>query len=119
MCKNISGVVDVECDVAPIDKLFNESEEIRLYRIVQESLNNIIKHSDASAASVKIKRAQSRIWIAIEDNGKGFEVENVKLKIGGLGLVGLRERAELLNGEFSIESKIGKGTTIRVEIRLS
>ncbi|MEW6130201.1 MAG: two-component regulator propeller domain-containing protein [Acidobacteriota bacterium] len=116
MCKKISGVVEVECEVASIDNLFNESEEISFYRIVQESLNNIIKHANASSASVKIKRTESRIMITIEDNGKGFEVENIKS--GGLGLVGLRERAQLLNGEFSIQSKIGKGTSIQVEIRL-
>ena len=63
---------------------------------------------------VKIKRTASQILINIEDNGKGFEIENIKS--GGLGLVGLRERAQLLNGEFSIESKIGKGT--RLELRL-
>jgi signal transduction histidine kinase/ligand-binding sensor domain-containing protein len=119
MCKKMSGVVEVECDVAPIDHLFKESEEISLYRIVQESLNNVIKHSDATNASVKIKRSESRVMITIEDNGKGFEVEQLKSKSGGFGLVGLRERAQLLNGEFSIESKIGKGTTIQVDIRLS
>jgi signal transduction histidine kinase/ligand-binding sensor domain-containing protein len=113
MCKKMSGVVEVECDIAPVDDLFNESEEISVYRIVQESLNNIVKHSDASDAIVRIKRDENRVLITIEDNGKGFETTNVK---NGLGLTGLKERAQLLGGEFSIDSRIGEGTKIKLEL---
>lgn len=118
MLKKVAGVIEITGEIDSIDNIFNESEEISVYRIVQESLNNVIKHSDASTAIVKIKRTENRIIITIEDNGKGFEVENVKSKSGGLGLVGLRERTQLLNGEFSIESKIGEGTKIKLELLL-
>ena len=117
MLKKVAGVIEITGEIDSIDNIFNESEEISVYRIVQESLNNVIKHSDASTAIVKIKRTENRIIVTIEDNGKGFEVENVKSKSGGLGLVGLRERTQLLNGEFSIESKIGEGTKIKLELR--
>ncbi len=116
MLKQVAGVIEITSEIDSIDNIFNESEEISVYRIVQESLNNVIKHSDASNAIVKIKRTESQILITIEDNGKGFDFENVKSKSGGLGLVGLQERTQLLNGKFSIESKIGKGTSIHVEI---
>jgi signal transduction histidine kinase/ligand-binding sensor domain-containing protein len=114
MLKQVAGVVEVTGEIDSIDNIFNESEEISIYRIVQESLNNVIKHSEASVATVKIKRTENRIMMTIEDNGKGFEAENINS--GGLGLVGLRERTQLLNGQFRIESKISVGTRIRVVI---
>ncbi len=82
---------------------------------MQESLNNVIKHSNASGARVVIKAAENSVLIHIEDDGAGFEVENIKSK-SGFGLVGLKERTQLLNGEFSIDSKIGEGTKIKVKI---
>ena len=74
----------------------------------------MIKHSNSTKAIVKIKQTKQNILITIEDNGKCFEVENARLD--GHGLVGLKERAQLLNGEFEIDSKVGVGTKIRVEI---
>jgi signal transduction histidine kinase/streptogramin lyase len=116
MLKKVSGVINLESEIDSIDGIFNETQEISIYRIVQESLNNIIKHSDASDAIVRIKRDANKVLITIEDNGKGFDVANTKSNNSGLGLVGLKERAQLLNGEFVIDSKIGKGTKIRVAI---
>lgn len=116
MCKKVSGVVEIDCDVDSIDNLFSENEEISIYRIVQESLNNIIKHSNASNAIVTIKRDENNILISIEDNGKGFDINNIKSNGGGLGLVGLKERAQLLGGEFIVDSKIGDRTKIQVVI---
>lgn len=113
MCKRVSDVVEVQCDVADIDGLFDENEEISLYRIVQESLNNIIKHSGATLANVMIEREADRVIIRIKDNGRGFDPATVKR---GLGLTGLRERAQLLNGELSIGTYVGEGTTINVNI---
>lgn len=114
MLKKVSGVIEIESEIDSIDNIFNESEEISVYRIVQESVNNIIKHSNASDAVVRIKRDENKVLITIEDNGKGFDTANVK---NGLGLVGLKERAQLLKGEFSIDSKLGEGTKIRVELK--
>ncbi len=113
MLKKVSGVIEIESEIDSIDNIFNETQEISIYRIVQESLNNIIKHSNASDAIVKIKHVENKVLITIEDNGKGFDVGNVK---GGLGLVGLKERTQLLNGEFSIDSKIGEGTKLKFRV---
>ena len=115
MLKKVSDVVEIESEIDSIDNIFNESEEISVYRIIQESLNNVIKHANASNAMVKIKRMENQVLITIEDNGKGFDTTNAS---NGLGLVGLKERAQLLNAELLMESKIGKGTTIHVAIRL-
>ncbi|MGH9941324.1 MAG: ligand-binding sensor domain-containing protein [Pyrinomonadaceae bacterium] len=116
LCKKVSGVIEIESEIDSIDNLFSEIEEISIYRIVQESLNNIIKHSNASDAIVTIKRDERKVSITIEDNGQGFAVGNVKSDGGGLGLVGLTERAQLLGGELVIETKLGEGTKIRVAL---
>lgn len=116
MCKNVSSVVEIDYEIDSIDGLFSENEEINIYRIVQESLNNIIKHSAAKNATVNITRDESRVLILIQDNGKGFDAEKVKTNAVGLGLVGLKERVDLLNGELKIDSKIDEGTTVQVRL---
>ncbi len=115
MLKKVSDIINIESEIDSIDNIFNEMQEISIYRIVQESLNNVIKHSNASDAKVLIKRTADKVLITIEDNGKGFAVENIKSK-SGFGLNGLKERAQLLNGEFSIDSKIGEGTKLKFRV---
>lgn len=113
MCKKVSDVVVVECQIVDIDGLFSENEEISLYRIVQESLNNVIKHASASEASVNIERDADRVIILIEDNGRGFDESIVK---SGHGLTGMRERSQLLRGDLSVGSRPGGGAKIEVSI---
>lgn len=115
MCRKISGIIEIDCDIDSIEDVFSEIEEISIYRIVQESLNNIIKHSNASNAYVMVKRSENNVLITITDNGKGFDIIDAKSE-GGLGLVGLKERTQLLNGEFSIDSEVNKGTKIKIII---
>ncbi len=118
MLKKVSGVIEIESEIDSIDNIFNENEEISIYRIVQESLNNVIKHANATTVAVTIKRTENNVLLRIKDNGKGFTVETVKSKAGGLGLIGLQERSQLLNGELLIDSEIEKGTTIEVTIQI-
>ncbi len=118
MVRNISNVIEIESEIGLIDNLVSKDEEINIYRIVQESLNNIIKHSNAENALVEIKREEKNISIIIKDNGNGFDTAKVKSEKGGLGLIGLKERTQLLGGEILIDSKIGQGTTIQVSIPL-
>ena len=112
--ESASGI-EINCDVEKIDDLFSKDDEINFYRVVQESLNNIVKHSNATKASVSVFRENSKIVLNIRDNGLGFEVEKTSEK-KGLGLNGIAERAKILGGTFSIESEIGKGTIVLVEI---
>ncbi len=116
MLKKLAGVIDIDAKIDEIDDLFSENDEISIYRIVQESINNVIKHSNASNASVRIDRGPEVVSITIEDNGKGFDTANVSTERRNLGLVGLRERSQLLRGEFLVESTKGEGTTIRVTL---
>ncbi|MFT3744548.1 MAG: two-component regulator propeller domain-containing protein [Pyrinomonadaceae bacterium] len=114
MLKKYAGVIGIKSDIDTIDGLFAESEEISIYRIVQESINNTIKHSNASTAKVKIKRIENSVLVEITDNGKGFDLQSLPTEKRNFGLTGLRERAQLLGGELVIESQIGVGTKVSV-----
>lgn len=90
-----------------------------LYRIAQEALANVARHSKASHAAVSIQQAKGVICMEIKDEGQGFEVDGTtqaKTKNNRLGLLGMRERVEMVGGTFCVESASGAGTTVRVEI---
>ncbi|MBX7169633.1 MAG: hypothetical protein K1X72_01675 [Pyrinomonadaceae bacterium] len=110
-----SSNISINYDIAPINGLFSPENEINFYRIVQESLNNIVKHSKADKASVEVFRDGNKITLTVKDNGKGFETDKVNEK-KGLGLNGIAERAKILGGNYSIDSELEKGTTVLVEI---
>jgi PAS domain S-box-containing protein len=84
-----------------------------LYRIVQESLRNITRHSRADCAEILLKAADNRICLTISDKGVGFDPLDVRLK-PGLGLASMRERVHLIGGDFSIKTQPGQGTVINV-----
>lgn len=106
-------------DVAPLDGIFSKDAESSIYRILQEAVNNVVRHSEASKVVVKIKRSVENVQIFIRDDGKGFVIEpNNGTERGGFGLTGIRERARQLGGEASIESETGAGTTVKVILPL-
>ncbi|MFN3755406.1 MAG: ATP-binding protein [Flavobacterium sp.] len=94
---------------------FEKSFEYMIYRILQELLNNIIKHSDATEAIIQVIREEQVLHITVEDNGKGFKV--IKDSIG-VGLTSVKERVEYLKGTLSIDSKTMEGTSIMMEFML-
>jgi signal transduction histidine kinase/ligand-binding sensor domain-containing protein len=102
----------IHADLDPIDGLLPQPDEINLYRIVQESLNNVLKHSGASRVEIRLQRRDPGILLEIEDNGCGFNPES-PLHSGGFGLRGLQERARILGGSLEILSEPGRGTTVR------
>jgi signal transduction histidine kinase len=85
------------------------------YRVLQESLGNIVRHSGARAARVELRVEGSQLLLVVSDSGKGFDVEAAR-EASGLGLISMNERVRLMNGKFEIRSAPGKGT--RVELRL-
>ncbi|CAN5211520.1 hypothetical protein BH10ACI1_BH10ACI1_19600 [soil metagenome] len=107
--------IEINCDIAPIDDLFSKENEINFYRIAQECLNNIVKHSKATKADVSVFRENENISLNIRDNGGGFDAENLNGQ-RGLGLNGIAERVKILRGTFSITSEISKGTSVSVKI---
>lgn len=95
------------------------SVETSLYRIAQESLHNIAKHSGARTARIRLTWEGNKVEMAVEDDGRGFDVDAFLSSDGrqhSLGLVGMQERATLMGGAFSIGSRMGQGTSIIVEV---
>jgi signal transduction histidine kinase len=88
-----------------------------LYRVAQESLENIAKHSGAKHVSVALTSQKGTVVLSIADDGAGFDLEAVKGR-GGLGLIGMEERARLVNGKLSIAAQPGHGTRIAIEVPL-
>jgi signal transduction histidine kinase/ligand-binding sensor domain-containing protein len=103
-----------------IDGVFPKEAEIGFYRVAQESVNNVLKHSAATEASVTVRRSDGRILLTVRDNGKGFVPEATRTASvpAGFGLVGISERATLLGGHATIHSAPGQGTTIGIAIDL-
>lgn len=118
---NSSTNINFTGDINNIDKIFLPEVEINIYRILQESLNNVIKHSDAKEVFVNILKKEKEILINITDDGKGFDIRKFRLntKRNGFGLKGIEERVRLQNGEYEIDSEIGKGTKIKIVIPIS
>lgn len=89
--------------------------KIYMYRIVQEALNNSIKHAEATQIQIQFTETNQNLVLMIEDNGKGFNYDADNLGLGK-GLFNMRERSILLNGTFDVETFPAKGTTIRVKV---
>jgi len=101
--------------------VLSKDAEISIYRIVQECINNIVKHSEATEASIEMKREDSILHVVVKDNGKGFAVEQMfspESGKHGFGLVGMPERVRLLGGTYDIQSSPGKGTIISVKLTI-
>ena len=114
MFAKVDGVIELDYEIAEIDDCFTKDLEIGVYRIVQESLNNIIKHSAASEAVIRITKTDVEVVISIKDDGRGFDPNNYKSKGSGFGLVGLKERTNMIGGQINIDSIVGKGTKIKL-----
>jgi signal transduction histidine kinase len=113
--KNSPTRFTVELD--PVDGLFPKEQEINLYRIVQESVNNIIRHAGATEATIRLVRDEESVEMVIADNGKGIVLKD-GVDTAGFGLQGMRQRADILGGSMTIRSADGTGTTIHFIIPL-
>lgn len=96
---------------------------LTVFRIVQEALNNIRKHAKANSVVINIEFLEDKLRLSIIDDGVGFDAENIKVRNedidGGFGLFSMKERVELLDGEFSINSRSGSGTRLSIMIPLT
>ena len=92
--------------------------ELLVYRIVQELLNNIVKYADAKEVIIQLTKNENQFSVTIEDDGKGFDVSTIKNK-DGIGLQSLQKRIELLGGKMDINSAIGEGCSINIELPVS
>jgi two-component system, NarL family, sensor histidine kinase DegS len=96
------------------DKRLPSKYEVALFRLIQESVQNALKHADAKEIQVKVEIQRSNITVVIKDNGKGFDMGVNKPE--SFGIIGMRERVDLLEGQLSIDSKIGTGTVILIQV---
>jgi signal transduction histidine kinase len=96
----------------------NQQAEIHLYRITLELINNVLRHAEASELTVQLTKHEQQIILMAEDNGKGMDRAFLQKKEEGIGLSNIRNRAELLGGSLSIDSQLGRGTTVIVELPL-
>jgi len=115
--KNEYGT-EVSLNVAGNERRFSPEVELVLFRIVQEALRNIGKHAQALRAEVKVKFDVKKVVVTISDDGVGFqppESLGELSRIGKLGLAGMQERAQLIGGKLTLQSKVGKGTIVTIE----
>jgi len=111
-----SSNIKFEIMIDNLDGLFSKEAEINLYRIIQEAVNNIVKHSAATEARIAINREVGGAVVTIQDNGRGFVLTRPESKDGGFGLIGLSERARMLGARHTIQSAPGQGTTITINV---
>jgi signal transduction histidine kinase/ligand-binding sensor domain-containing protein len=120
MINKVNEVSDLtfSCHIEPVDGLLDKEQEINFYRILQELINNIIKHSQAKSAEIDICRDRDSIQLRLEDDGIGFDYDKASTDTDGFGLSGVKERIEILKGEFNIRTAAGFGTRYNINIKI-
>jgi signal transduction histidine kinase len=105
-----SGIF-ISSDMEGIDDVLNKNVKINFYRIIQEFVNNTLKHAEATAIRITAREINDTIELIVQDNGKGFDMADVERKANSsFGLLNMEERIKMLKGKINIESSIGKGT---------
>ena len=115
-----SSEIEFSAEIDQVDDAFSKQDEINLYRIVQECVTNILKHSQATEAGLIVRREPPGVHLEIRDNGIGFksEMTDADFERRGFGLNGIAERARIIGGKYSIRSSPGNGTIITLKIEL-
>jgi len=117
--ENLHQNIQIEQQLEVAEDEIPEMLKVVVYRVMQEAMNNVAKHSDARRIRMHLAKIDNRIEFSVIDNGRGFDPEE-KLSehagIGGLGLHGMRDRTLLSDGKFEIVSKKGKGTTVHISL---
>ncbi|MEO8516035.1 MAG: ATP-binding protein [Flavobacterium sp.] len=117
LCENNSNsLIKFEFHSAlPKDRRFNPEFETKMFFIVSELLNNVMKHSNASKSKLSLEELSNKLHITIEDNGKGFDTKNIS-KSNGFGITQIRARVKNMNGDMRIHSKSEQGTKIDIKV---
>ncbi len=107
---------DVEAEVGLVDPFLGSNERLVIYRVVQEALLNVMRHADVPDARLTLGVDDGSVFAEVSDSGKGFDLEGSADGRGGLGLLGMRERATMIGGRLTIETAPGEGTRIRIDL---
>ena len=118
-CRELSDQhkVRIEFVYSDVPPQLSKEAALALFRVLQEALQNAVKHSHAQDFKVELRATPDGIHLAVSDSGAGFD-QRKALDSRGLGLVSMRERLQLVNGTMVIESEPGRGTTIRARVPL-
>ena len=123
MIERVAGstAINLSAELERIDGLLSQEAETSVYRIVQEGLNNVLKHSNATTARVEIKRDGGQLVITVQDNGRGMSPSAAEHNghNRGFGLVGISERVRLLGGSHTLDSAPARGTRLTVRLQPS
>ena len=117
--------IDVILETYPEHTSIDPLIEVAVFRIIQEALNNVLKHANATQVFISLKIIEDTLIGSVIDNGKGFDAANLcfnrsrNMEYGGFGIYSMKQRAELMKGKLNINSQVGKGTTVRMEIPLN
>ncbi|MDB5261028.1 MAG: chemotaxis protein [Adhaeribacter sp.] len=111
-----SPSLKITYDLVDLEGRFDDLVEISLYRIIQELLNNIMKHSGASEAHLEMENKKGLLYLRVQDNGTGFNLAEKKSG-KGIGLSSIYNRVKLLDGKIKIDSRAGQGTSIEITLR--
>lgn len=114
---NATGLISVKYQSMNMEARIEKSTEIIVYRIIQELLNNIMKHAAATEAMVQLIKEDGRLSIMVEDNGIGFTIDTIR-KDTSAGLTSIQSRVDYLKGQLDIHSVAGKGTLINIELKI-
>jgi len=116
-----AGSLRIDTKIDSVDEAFAPDAQISIFRIVQEWLNNVVKHAQATSARLTVNKHASTVRMILEDDGRGFDYAAVLNRMGRNGIFGLtslRERVRLLGGSLRIETTPGKGTRLQVDLPL-
>jgi signal transduction histidine kinase len=116
-----STTIELSANLERIDGLLSPEAETSVYRIVQEGVNNVIKHSKATAARIEIRKFHNQLAITVHDNGAGISspVTTNGNSAKGFGLVGIAERVRVLGGSLAVDSQPSRGTAIKINLELA
>jgi signal transduction histidine kinase len=113
--------IEVSMEFKGLEMRLSDEIETTLYRVIQEALTNIARHAQANKVLLSLERSAATVTARIQDDGRGFDLEDVRGSSGspsGLGLVGIKDRVSTLGGHVEIHSSSGQGTRIQIEIPL-
>jgi signal transduction histidine kinase len=114
---NTNGILRVTYQSVGLSNRMPDAVEITAYRIIQELLNNTLKHASATEAMVQVIRDEGRLNIVVEDNGRGFDMKSLDEKKGA-GWTNIRARVEYLKGQMELNTEPGKGTQVNIEFNI-
>jgi signal transduction histidine kinase len=115
---NLSGALQISYQSLGLEDYdFEQTMAITIYRIIQELINNILKHASAKTAIVQITKSYSLLAITVEDDGKGFD-PGILDQSKGMGWINIRNRVDFLKGKLDVNSQAGNGTSVQIEFNI-